>query len=91
LNKQKRTFINAIWDFFCSLKLTIVILILLAATSIIGTIIQQNRQPEEYIRIYGEATFRLFEKLHFFDMYHSWWFLALLTLFAINLVSCSTK
>jgi cytochrome c biogenesis protein len=91
LNKQKRTFINAIWDFFCSLKLTIVILILLAATSIIGTIIQQNRQPEEYIRIYGEATFRLFEKLHFFDMYHSWWFLALLTLFAINLVACSTK
>ena len=89
--KPKQHPIDALWDFFCSLKLTIVSLILLALTSIIGTVIQQNRSPEEYLQLYGEKLYRFFDALHFFDMYHSWWFLALLGLFCLNLVACSLK
>ena len=48
------------WDFFCSLKLTIVTLILLAITSIIGTVIQQGKTPQEYIQLYGEKAYRIF-------------------------------
>jgi cytochrome c biogenesis protein len=84
-------FFTTIWDFLCSLKLTIITLILLAVTSIIGTVIQQNKSPQEYIELYGETTFRLFEALQFFDMYRSWWFVSLLTLFTANLVACSIK
>ncbi len=79
------------WDFFCSLKLTIVTLILLAITSIIGTVIQQGKTPQEYMQLYGEKAYRLFEKLDFFDMYHSWWFVSLLGIFAMNLICCSIK
>jgi cytochrome c biogenesis protein len=79
------------WDFFCSLKLTIVTLILLAVTSIIGTVIQQGKTPQEYIQLYGEKAYRIFEKLDFFDMYHSWWFVSLLGIFAMNLICCSIK
>lgn len=86
-----RNLITAIWDFFCSLKLTIVTLILLAATSIIGTVIQQNRSPQEYLQVYSETTYRLLDTLQFFDMYHSWWFVALLGIFSINLIACSVK
>ncbi len=91
MSAKDRNALTAVWDFFCSLKLTIVTLILLAATSIIGTVIQQNRSPQEYLQEYSETTFRLFDALGFFDMYHSWWFLALLALFSINLIACSIK
>ncbi len=87
----KRNPIDALWDFFCSLKLTIATLILLALTSIIGTVIQQNLPPQDYLQRYGETTYRIFDALDFFDMYHSWWFLALLGIFSINLVACSIK
>ena len=36
-----------------------------------------------------ESTYRLFDSMYFFDMYHSWWFLGLLGLFAMNLICCS--
>jgi cytochrome c biogenesis protein len=91
VTKPKRSPIDALWDFFASVKLTIVLLILLAATSIIGTLIQQGRSPQEYQQFYGETLYRLFDLLNFFDMYHSWWFLALLGVFALNLTTCSLK
>jgi cytochrome c biogenesis protein len=91
LSAKDRNAVTALWDFFCSLKLTIVTLILLAATSIIGTVIQQGRTPQEYLQQYSESTYRFFEVLGFFDMYHSWWFLTLLGLFSINLIACSIK
>jgi len=91
LSAKDRNALTALWDFFCSLKLTITSLILLAATSIIGTVIQQGRSPQEYLQVYSESTYRLFEMLGFFNMYYSWWFLALLGLFSINLIACSIK
>lgn len=91
MNAQKSSLSDRIWDFFCSLKLTIIILLLLAITSIIGTIIQQGASAEEYIREYGQSNYELFTKLQFTDMYHSWWFVGLLGLFSINLICCSIK
>jgi cytochrome c biogenesis protein len=65
------------------------VLVLLAATSIIGTLIPQNASPAIYVSKYGEFLFNLFQKLDFFDMYHSWWFRSLLVLLNINLIICS--
>ncbi|BCR03690.1 cytochrome c biogenesis protein ResB [Desulfuromonas versatilis] len=91
MSAKKETFFQSLWNFFCSLKLTIITLILLAVTSIIGTVIQQNRPAAEYIQQYGESTYRFFLSFQLTDMYHSWWFLALLVLFCINLTACSIK
>lgn len=84
---------DRVWDFFCSLKLAIVTLILLALLSIIGTVLQQNKSPQEYLQIYGidQSTYELLDSLQFFNMYHSWWFLGLMGLFAVNLICCSIK
>jgi cytochrome c biogenesis protein len=92
LSKQSNP-VERLWDFFCSLKLTVIILILLASTSIIGTVIQQNLPAEEYMQKYGvsESTYKFMDSLQFFDMYHSYWFLALMGLFATNLICCSIK
>ena len=54
------------------------LLLSLAATSIIGTLIPQNSDPAAYVSVFGETLFRFFGVLGLFDMYHSWWFLLLL-------------
>jgi cytochrome c biogenesis protein len=75
--------------FFASVKLTVVLLLSLAATSIIGTVIPQNESPDAYLRKYGEFLYRIFSIFDIFDMYHSWWFQFLLLLLTINVVVCS--
>jgi cytochrome c biogenesis protein len=80
---------DALWKLFASIKLTLVLLLSLAATSIIGTLIPQNSEPASYVAAYGETLFRFFWVLGLFDMYHSWWFQILIILLAANVVVCS--
>ena len=91
MTTQQRNFLQSLGDFFCSLKLTLFLLISLAVLSIIGTIIPQGRLPEEYIAQIGPARMKIYTSIGFFDMYHSWWFILLLCLLTVNLISCSIK
>ena len=92
VSTNERGVVQQVWDFFCSLKLTLFLLITLAITSIIGTIIPQFPNIDErYWATISAGRKALYEQLGFFDMYHSWWFLALLALFSINLIACSIK
>ena len=81
--------IDRLWKLFASVKLTIVLLLTLATTSIIGTLIPQNEAPMAYFETFGAFLFRIFSLLGFFDMYHSWWFRALILLLVVNIVVCS--
>ena len=81
--------VKKVWGFFASIRLTVVLLISLAATSIIGTLIPQNEDPAAYVRAFGQFAFQLFSLLGIFDMYHSWWFQTLLLLLTVNIVVCS--
>jgi len=80
---------NSLWRFFASVKLALFLLFLLAATSIIGTVIPQGKPLEFYIHEFGPNAARLFQVLDLADMYSSWWFLLLLSLFSFNLIICS--
>lgn len=91
MSETKKPLIDRTWDFLCSLKLAIILVLLLALTSIIGTIILQNGSAADYIREYGQANYELFKKLQFIDMYHSTWFIGILALFSVNLICCSIK
>jgi cytochrome c biogenesis protein len=82
---------NPIWAFFASVKLALFLLILLASTSIIGTVIQQNQPAGQYVKEYGANTANLIQMLSIDDMYNSWWFLALLGIFCLNLIICSLE
>jgi cytochrome c biogenesis protein len=88
---NQRDFLHSLWDFFCSLKLTMFLLISLAVISIIGTIVPQGPPPPEYLATISPAKFQVYKALGFFDMYHSWWFILLLYLLTVNLVACSIK
>lgn len=82
-------YFNGLLKFFVSVKLSIFLLLSLAITSIIGTLIPQNQNPEEYVKAFGEFLYRVFVIFDFFDMYHSWWFQMLIILLLINIIVCS--
>lgn len=84
-----KPFATVVWDFLISVKLAIWIIILLAVTSILGTVIEQNQPVEKYRQVYEDWAYNLMDRINLFDMYHSWWFLLLLCLFTLNLACCT--
>jgi len=90
-NKQKNSMFDSLWDVFASVKLTVVVLILLATTSVVGTLIPQNADPVVYMRTYGQFVYRLLEVLDIFDMYYSWWFQTLIGILTVNITVCTIK
>jgi cytochrome c biogenesis protein len=67
----------------------VVVLLSLAALSIIGTLIPQNESPAQYYNTFGPFLYRVMDNLNIFDMYRSWWFQSLIILLVLNIVVCS--
>ncbi len=82
---------KSIWDVFASVKLAIIIISLVAVTSIMGTFIPQNKPIQWYDQEYGTNLAQLLLKLDITNMYGSWWFLILLGLLSTNLLVCSLE
>jgi cytochrome c biogenesis protein len=101
IEKQEKTenIFDRVWKFFASVKLAIFVLIFLALTSIIGTIVEQRAEAAKNItllaKFFGDnlapSVYNVFVDLGFMDMYRSWWFVGLLLLFSINLIVCSLE
>lgn len=98
MEKEKnKSLIDRIWDFLASVKLAVIVFAVLSLTSIIGTIIEQNAEPEKNLKLltklFGAGSaptlYNVFDSLGFMDMYHSWWFVSILLIFAANLIICS--
>ncbi|MCX6566625.1 MAG: cytochrome c biogenesis protein ResB [Candidatus Aminicenantes bacterium] len=79
---------KAIIRFFSSVRLAIVLIILLVAASILGTLIPQGRDAAEYAARYGRLA-ETMVRLQFTDLYRSVWFLGLSGLFGLNIVVCT--
>jgi cytochrome c biogenesis protein len=94
---KNKTIVERVWDLFASVKLAVVIFSLIALSSIVGTILEQNGEYEKNIiilsKMFGESAapsiYNVLYKLGFINMYHSWWFDFFLLLFAANLIICS--
>jgi len=82
-------YLNSLRKFFSSVRLTVILLLSLAAASVIGTLIPQNESPAAYFQQYGEFFYRIFYALGIFDMYHSWWFQLLMLMLTLNIAVCS--
>jgi len=71
-----------------SMSLAIVLLMVLAIASVIGTVLLQNQEQADYLRQFGPVWYWTFRSLGLFDMYHTWWFLALLGFLMLSLTVC---
>lgn len=85
--------VGAVWRFFASTRLALVLLVLLGLGSILGTFIPQIPQTglslEHLQPRYSPFVFSLLRFFQVFDLFHSWWFSLLLSLLALNLLACS--
>lgn len=94
---QTKSFVDKIWDFFASIKLAAVTFALIALSSIVGTILEQQAAPAKNLQLLGKMfgdalapkLYDIFYAMGFMDMYHSWWFMAFLVIFSVNLIVCS--
>jgi cytochrome c biogenesis protein len=71
-----------------SVKLAVVLIILVASASVVGTLIPQGLGSGQYAAKYGSFA-PLLIRLQLTDLYHSGWFLGLLVLFALNMTVCT--
>lgn len=80
-----------LWGFFSSMKTAIALLLILAAASVVGTVIEQGLPAEMYIGRYGQHTYRVLKAVMLTDVYHSPWYNLLLALIGLNLTVCSVN
>jgi cytochrome c biogenesis protein len=87
---NRKTFPEQVWDMlacFRSVQLAIVLLSLLAAATMAGVLIPQEGVVDilQIKRDYGE-NYRMFKAMGLFNVYSSYWFIALEVLFFFNLL-----
>lgn len=80
-----------IYKTLASAKLTLFLFLTLAVSSIFGTLVQQGLPRERYAEVYGPGPASLIEFFHISDLYHSWWFVGLLLLLALNITVCTAR
>lgn len=71
-----------------SMPVAILLLLLLSVASIIGTVLQQNKEQVDYMFQFGPTWYWTFRALGLFDMYHTWWFMTILGLLMFSLSAC---
>lgn len=77
--------------FFSSIKLAIILFILIAAVSIIGTVIDQGDTIAQYKIIYGNTVFHILYWLGFLNIYNSWYFVGLAALLILTMIISSAN
>ncbi len=70
------------------MRFAISLFTLLAIASIIGTILKQNQAYADYIFKFGQFWFVAFKWLSLYDVYHSWWFIIILTFLVLSTSLC---
>lgn len=78
-----------VWKGLGSVRLALFLFLVLGVSSVIGTLLPQGADPALLQQHYGERTFALLRFFGLFYLFHSWWFIAILCLLAINLLFCS--
>jgi cytochrome c biogenesis protein len=96
--KPSKDFLDKTWDFFASVPVAVILLFIIAAASVGGTLIPQEgmysdwRTPSEFYPFrYGPFWGNLLWKTGMTRMYTSWWFMSLLFMMGASLVICSLE
>ncbi len=91
INRGGRKDSNKVWDFFCSVKLAVVIILVMVVACILGTVIVQEKTLDEYTARYGYGLATFLRITQVDNVFHSYWFAFLLVLLCANLICCTVK
>lgn len=84
------------FKFIADLRFAITLLLLISFCSIIGTVIEQDQPLETYklnypltSKLFGFLSWETIIQLGFDHVYKTWWFISLILIFGISLLSCT--
>ncbi len=80
-----------LWQLLGSVRTGIILLIIVGVAVMAGTLILQRpiTEPAKLHQAYSPQTLRLLDTLRLTDVFHSWWFVLLLSLLSANIVVAS--
>jgi cytochrome c biogenesis protein len=91
MNPTPQSFGKSLFELMSSMRFAISLLSILAVASIIGTVLKQAEPYNNYIIQFGPFWFQAFEKLGLYDVYHTSWFLVILTFLVASTTVCITR
>lgn len=93
-----QTIIDKTWNFFSSVKVGVILIVIALIASAIGTIYPQEmyippeaetRNPAIFYEDWYGLTGKIYYQLGFHNLYSAWWYLVLIGLIGVSLVICS--
>ena len=94
--KLRLKFKQVLFRKIADLRFAITILLIIASSSVIGTVIEQDQSIETYKlnypltnRVFGFLSWDIILKFGFDHVYTTWWFLTFILLFGISLLTCT--
>ncbi|CAM3878818.1 cytochrome c biogenesis protein ResB [Mesobacillus zeae] len=90
-----KTIVDKIWNFFSSVKVGVILIVVTLIASSLGTILPQEMYipqmttPAEYYEDQYGWFGKLYYELDFNNLYSSWWYLLLIASIGVSLVICS--
>jgi cytochrome c biogenesis protein len=88
-----RTTARKAWQTAAAIKTGVVLLILVVIFSAAGTIVLQRpvTEPDEMQRAYSPQALRILDAVGLTDVFHAWWFVALMILVSISIIAASIE
>lgn len=86
--KHSKPWYFAWFAFFSSMRFAVALLCVLAIASVIGTVIVQNRPPEDYAFQFGPFWSKIFAFLGIYDVYSSSWFVLIMFFLVLSTALC---
>ena len=90
---KSASFCRKYWQLISSIKTGVILLIVVVIVSAAGTLILQRpmTDPDEMQRAYSPHTLRLLDATGLTNVFHTWWFVALLVLVSSSIVAASVE
>ncbi|MDA1106782.1 MAG: cytochrome c biogenesis protein ResB [Proteobacteria bacterium] len=86
--RPRRTAGAILLEFLGSMNLAITLLVAVAFSSVIGTILKQNEPYQNYILEFGPFWFEVYKSLGLYDVYSAAWFLVIMTFLITSTSVC---
>ncbi len=74
-----------------SMRFAISMLVIIAISSMIGTVMKQNEATPNYINQFGPFWASIFDKFSLYALYSSWWFLLIFAALVTSTALCITR
>ena len=75
-------------EFLGSMNLAITLLVVIAISSVIGTVLKQNEPYQDYIIKFGSFWFEVYKALGLYDVYSAAWFLVIMGFLLVSTSVC---